>query len=358
MNQKSASASAPVARVCDLCSSADHHTNLCPYLQQSGVNEQPEAYVANIYNRPPQYNPGWRNHPNLRWTSPPQQQQSALPFQNVAGPSKPYNPRNVSAITLRSDKQFEMPLPVAAPAPEPIKLHSTPEKEDEIVAQKRKLPDHEGANKNFHAGGPSSSSSDLQHPPIPLPFPPRAILNKRMEEVEKEILETFKRVEVNIPLLDAIKQIPRYVKFLKELCTHKRKLKGNEMISMGRNVSALIGKSVPHIPEKCKDPGTFCIPCIIGKNKFENAMLDLGALVSVMPLPIFNSLSLGPLQSTNVAIYLANRRVAYLAGFIEDVLVRVGELIFPADFYVLNMEEGFSHGSVPIILGRPFMKIA
>ena len=42
----------------------------------------------------------------------------------------------------------------------------------------------------------------------------------------------------------------------------------------------------------------------------------------------------------------------------EDVLVRVGELIFPVDFYVLNMEAGFSRGSVPIILGRPFMKTA
>ena len=41
---------------------------------------------------------------------------------------------------------------------------------------------------------------------------------------------------------------------------------------MGRNVSALIGKSVPQIPEKCKDPGTFSIPCIIGNSKFDNAV--------------------------------------------------------------------------------------
>jgi len=52
MNQKSASA--PVVRVCGLCSFADHHIDLCPSLQQSGVNEQPDAYAANIYNRPPQ----------------------------------------------------------------------------------------------------------------------------------------------------------------------------------------------------------------------------------------------------------------------------------------------------------------
>ena len=69
-----------------------------------------------------------------------------------------------------------------------------------------------------------------------------------MEETENEILETFRKVEVNIPLLDAIKQIQRYAKFLKELCTNKRKLKGSERISVGRNVSALIGKYGPQIP--------------------------------------------------------------------------------------------------------------
>ena len=47
-----------------------------------------------------------------------------------------------------------------------------------------------------------------------------------------------------------------------------------------------------------------------------------------------------------MVIHLANRSVAYSVGFIEDVLVRVGEQIFPVDFYILNMEEGFSKGSV------------
>ena len=149
-------------------------------------------------------------------------------------------------ITLRFGKQTEVPIPIA---------DLTPERENEIDAQKRQPPDH---------AGPSSSNSDVRQPPIPLPFPPRAIPNKKMEEVDKEILETFRKVEVNIPLLDALKQIPRYAKFLKELCTPKRKLKGNERISMGKNVSALIGKSVPHIPNKCKDPSTFCYLALLG----------------------------------------------------------------------------------------------
>ena len=50
MNQKSA----PVARLCGLCSSVDHHTDLCPSVQQSEAIEPPKAYATNIYNRPTQ----------------------------------------------------------------------------------------------------------------------------------------------------------------------------------------------------------------------------------------------------------------------------------------------------------------
>ncbi|RDX93736.1 hypothetical protein CR513_23959, partial [Mucuna pruriens] len=53
------------------------------------------------------------------------------------------------------------------------------------------------------------------------------------------MLKTFQRVEINILLLDAIKQIPNYAKFLKELCMHKRK-KLKEGVEMGGVVSALI----------------------------------------------------------------------------------------------------------------------
>jgi len=104
------------------------------------------------------------------------QNSEKLPSQTVQ------NPKNVSAITLRSDKQIEVPSPVATPAPEPVKLHSTLKKEDELATQRRKLPDHERANKNFHAGGPSSSSFDLQQPPIPLPFPLEQFQTKRWKK--------------------------------------------------------------------------------------------------------------------------------------------------------------------------------
>ena len=187
-------------------------------------------------------------------------------------------------------------------------------------------------------------------PPI-VPFPSRLSKSKKEEE-EKEILETFRKVEVNIPLIDAIKQIPRYAKFLKKLSTNKRKLKGNEFVSMGENVSAVLQKK---LPPKCKDPGMFTIPCKVGNVRIEKAMLDLGASINVMPLSIYSSLNVGPLKETGVIIQLADRSNVYPEGVLEDVLVQVNGLIFPADFYVLNMEDNDSSRSL-ILLGRPFLK--
>jgi len=77
---------------------------------------------------------------------------------------------------------------------------------------------------------------------------------------------------------------------------------------MGENVSALIQRK---LPPKCKDPGSFSIPCKIGNSKFESAMADLGASINVMSNLVFRTLNLGPLKETNVIIQLADRSNAY-----------------------------------------------
>jgi len=137
-----------------------------------------------------------------------------LPSQAVPNPNA--NGKNVSAITLRSRKQ------TVGPALEELNF--------------------EGVGAGHKEKDLDTASKAAIEPSIPVPFPQRFIPSKKMADValEKEILKTFRKVEVNIPLLDAIKQIPKYAKFLKELCTNKRKLKGNERVSLSKNVSALI----------------------------------------------------------------------------------------------------------------------
>jgi len=76
-------------------------------------------------------------------------------------------------------------------------------------------------------------------------------------------------------------------------------------------------------------------------------MLDLGAFINVMPLSVFSSLSLSPL----------NRSIVQPAGFIEDIFIQVNKLVFPADFYILDMGgEDSNSGATTIILDRPFLK--
>ncbi|CAN6586315.1 unnamed protein product [Malus baccata var. baccata] len=190
--------------------------------------------------------------------------------------------------------------------------------------------------------------------PLNVPFPRRFMQSKK-EEAEKDILETFRKVQVNIPLLDAIKQVPRYAKFLKELCTTRKRISSKEVVKESENVSAVLQRK---LPTKCKDPGSFTIPCVIGNTCFESAMLDLGTSINVMPYSIYASLHLGELKNDGVITQLADRSNAYPKGVLEDVLVQVNHLIFPANFYVLEMDESDHSPTLPILLGRPFMKTA
>ncbi|RDX63347.1 hypothetical protein CR513_58236, partial [Mucuna pruriens] len=166
----------------------------------------------------------------------------------------------------------------------------------------------------------------------------------------------FRKVEINIPLLDAIKKIPKYTKFLKELCVHKRKkMKGR--VEVGGIVSTLTRnedfatEAQKALLKKCRDLEIFSIPCTIGDCTFVDAMLDVGASINVMPTSIYKSLNFGDLEPTGMAIQLANRSVVQPLGILKDV----NELIFPADFYVLDMEDETSGKGSTLILGKPFL---
>jgi hypothetical protein len=186
----------------------------------------------------------------------------------------------------------------------------------------------------------------------PPPFPGR-LARKRKEDRDKEIFEVFRRVEVNIPLLDILEQIPSYVKFLRECCTKKHRLDHNARVLASENVSAVIQR---RLPAKCKDPGMYAIPIVIGEQTIDKVMLDLGASINVMPLSLYKELKLGPMKTTRIVIQLADRSNTYPVGMVEDILVKTRNLIFPADFYVINMDNEDATEQSLILLGRPFLK--
>ncbi|GJS14141.1 hypothetical protein Tco_0408613 [Tanacetum coccineum] len=87
------------------------------------------------------------------------------------------------------------------------------------------------------------------------------------------------------------------------------------------------------MPQKEKDPGSFTLPCYIDNICFDNALVDLGASVSVMPLLTYLNLGLGELAHTKLTVELANRIVKYPKGIAENILVRIGKFTFPIDVY-------------------------
>ena len=68
-------------------------------------------------------------------------------------------------------------------------------------------------------------------------------------------------MQINIPFLDAIQQVPAYGKFLKDLVTMKRKTNVPKKAFLTKQVSSIIQNKYP---VKCKDPGSPTISCKIG----------------------------------------------------------------------------------------------
>ena len=182
---------------------------------------------------------------------------------------------------------------------------------------------------------------------VPPPFP--QALRKRKKSVNQtEILEVLQQAKVDIPLLDMIKQVPTYAKFLKDLCKVKRGLNVNKKAFLTEQVSAI---NEFKTPMKYKDPGCPTISVNIGGTCVEKALLDLGASVNLLPFSMYKQLGLSELKPTAITFSLADRSIKIPKGTVEDVLIQVDKFYYLVDFVVLDTEPvvvGANH--VPIIL--------
>ena len=186
-----------------------------------------------------------------------------------------------------------------------------------------------------------------------IPFP-RRLAKSKQDKSFKEIFDILSKVNVNLPLLDVIWNMPAYDKFSKELNNYKRKYGPNEKVMVSENVSVVLQRK---LSPKLKDLSS-SINVTIGDKLVDKAMLDLGASINLMPYLVYLRLGLGDLKATTISLQLA-RSVKYPRGIVEDILVQVDKLILPADFVVLDMEKALIHDrELTILLGRPFMATA
>ncbi|XP_061374303.1 uncharacterized protein LOC133316559 [Gastrolobium bilobum] len=143
--------------------------------------------------------------------------------------------------------------------------------------------------------------------------------------------------------------MPNYARFMNDLLSRKRKLQECETVNLTEECNAIIQKK---LPIKVKDPGSFSIPCIIGKVEVDNVLYDLGASINVMPLSMMKKLGITEVKPTKTIVQLADRSSKQAYGIIEDILVKVDKFFIPVDFFILEIEED---ATIPMIFGRPFL---
>ncbi|XP_057734279.1 uncharacterized protein LOC130949629 [Arachis stenosperma] len=185
----------------------------------------------------------------------------------------------------------------------------------------------------------------------PLPYPQR--FNKEIKDQHfPKFFEVFKKLDINIPLAKALEQMPLYAKFLKELINKKRSWHEKETVLLTEECSAVIQRG---IPPKLKDLGSFIVSCTIGKMTLEKALCNLGASINLMPLSMMRKLAIEEIKPTRMSLVMADRSIKTPNGVVKNLLVKVGEFIFPADFVILDTKEEVNNS---IILGRSFLSIA
>ncbi|XP_049364530.1 uncharacterized protein LOC125829337 [Solanum verrucosum] len=138
-------------------------------------------------------------------------------------------------------------------------------------------------------------------PKINPPFPQR--LKKRNDgEKFKKILSVFKSLSINLPLVEALVEMPGYMKFMKEL--------------------------------------------------FPKELYDLGASINLMPYAIFMQLGFGEPKSTTMLLLMADPSIKHPTRILYDILVKVDRFIFPGDLVILDCD---IDAEVHIIMCRPFL---
>ena len=118
---------------------------------------------------------------------------------------------------------------------------------------------------------------------------PQILRKNRLDKQLSNFMDIFKKLYINIPFAEALKQMPGYVKFMKDILSKKRKLGDYETVALFEERSAILQKKFPH---KLKDPGSFTIPYANGNSVFEKALCDLGASINLIPWSIFKKLKL------------------------------------------------------------------
>nr|GEZ49501.1 reverse transcriptase domain-containing protein [Tanacetum cinerariifolium] len=218
-----------------------------------------------------------------------------LPGNTITNPKE-----DLKGITTRSETTYQRPtIPTTSSS-----LPNVVERETEPVA------------------APVSAPKPNQKPLILYPsrLHDQKLRDKANDQKEK-FFQIFKDLDFNVSFADALILMPKFSPTIKTLLTNKDKLFELAKTSLNEHCLAVLLKN---LPERLGDPDKFLISCDFLGMKECLALADLGASINLMPLSVWNKLSLPELSPTCMTLELVNRSISRSVRVAEDVFIKVG----------------------------------
>nr|GEX62719.1 reverse transcriptase domain-containing protein [Tanacetum cinerariifolium] len=261
-----------------------------------------------------------------------------LPSNTITNPKE-----DLKGITTRSGNAYQGPtIPTTSSSLSQVVEHETEVTKDTVP------PTNNESTKDVQPSVVQTETPTPNSEPVVAPIiePAAAPANDQKDK----FFQIFQDLNFNISFADALILMPKFGPTIKTLLTNKDKLSELARTSLNEHCLAILLKK---FPEKLGDPGKFLIPCdFLGMDECL-ALADLGASINLMPLSVWNKLSIPELSPTCMTLELIDRSISRLVGVAEDVFVKVGTFHFLADFVVVDFDVD---PRVPLILERSFLK--
>nr|GEW72450.1 reverse transcriptase domain-containing protein [Tanacetum cinerariifolium] len=163
---------------------------------------------------------------------------------------------------------------------------------------------------------PVSALKPNQKPSIPYPsrLHDQKLHDKANDQKEK-FFQIFQDLNFNISFADALILMPKFGPTIKSLLTNKKKLFELARTPLNKHCSTVLLKK---LLEKLGDPGKFLIPCDFQRMDECLALADLDAGINLMPLSMWNKISLPELTPTLMTLELADRSISQPIGIAEE----------------------------------------
>nr|GEZ84190.1 reverse transcriptase domain-containing protein [Tanacetum cinerariifolium] len=307
-----------------------------------GLNPPP-AYQEPAYQAPGYQAPG--NQPLI-----PQPNTVTNPKEDLKGSTtrsgNAYQGPTIPTTSSSPPKVVERETEVTKDTVPPTNNRSTKDVQPSVFQIETPIPNSEPFVAPVSALKPNQKLST----PYPFRLHDQKLRDKANDQKDK-IFQIFQDLNFSISFADALILMPKFGLTIKSLLTNKDKLFELTRTPLNEHCLAVLLKK---LLEKLGDPNKFLIPCdFLGMDECL-ALADLGASINLMPLSVWNKLSLPELTPTLMTLELANRSISRPIGVTEDVFVKVGKFHFLADFVVVEFD---ADPRAPLILERSFLNI-